>query len=102
MTKGIDLDLGMRIIKMVAVLLEQSINHHPHMLSEDLRKGGAGLVTLAATLDSTLPLALPLTTTEDVVARVHAIGGTSLIALGMLCDLEDRLWHCRASCDCNM
>ena len=64
---------------MVAVLLEQSIKHHPHMLSEDLRAGGAGLVTLAAELDSTFPLALPLTTTKEVDARVHAIGGTSLI-----------------------
>ena len=86
MAEQIDNTLGVKIVGLVAVVMEQTIKHYPSMLSDDLREGGAQLITLAAELESVLPMPL---TGNNVVTRSVGIGRSMLLALRMLCELED-------------
>ena len=58
------------------------------MISKDLQEGGAELEALSATLGSVLPAPLA---GKDVVTRSVLIGRSAMLALRMLCELEDSL-----------
>ena len=100
MAEEIDNDFGVRIVQMVAVLLTNTTKHMPHMISKDLQEGGAELEALSATLGSVLPAPLA---GKDVVTGSVLIGRSAMLALRMLCELEDSLgvqgltdWDARA------
>ena len=100
MAEEIDNDFGVRIVKMVAVLVVQASKTFPSLLSTELREGGADLAGLAARLEAvqSMPLA-----GSKIVTGAMGIGQSALLALNMLCELEDSLgvqglnpdWHTR-------
>ena len=100
MAEEIDNDFGVRIVKMVAVLVVQASKTFPSLLSTELREGGADLAGLAARLEAvqSMPLA-----GSEIVNGAMGIGQSALLALNMLCELEDSLgvqglnpdWHTR-------
>ena len=59
MAEEIDNDLGVRFVKMVAVLVVQASETFPNLLSTELREGGADLAGLTARLEDVQ--SMPLT-----------------------------------------
>ena len=100
MAEEIDNDFGVRIVKMVAVLVVQASKTFPSLLSTELREGGADLAGLAARLEAVQ--SMPLAGSKNVT-RAIGIDQSALLALNMLCELEDSLgvqglnpdWHTR-------
>ena len=101
MAEEIDNDFGVRIVKTVAVLVVQASKTFPSLLSTELRgRRSADLAGLAARLEAvqSMPLA-----GSEIVNGAMGIGQSALLALNMLCELEDSLgvqglnqdWHTR-------